>query len=438
MGFYNDFFKKRCANTEIVGKGWKVTPNWQVETVPPTISPEEFFTRFVQARKPVIINGHFSDPTWLGARWTDDYLIHTAGEGRIQVEQRVSETSAFGLAAPKVEMTFGELVKKLANREELYYLTTQTIPENQYGYESLFAEPLNHLQSDFPLRPKLFGNLIPYQMNLWMGVSKNGSSSGLHHDYHDNLYVLLRGRKRFTLFSPNDAPNLYITGKISKIHPNGLINYVGAPTRADGANPVEVSEKAVSEAQNALDDAEINLERLTGDVYVSVAPGELEEAQNAVREAEDQLNIAMEAALDASEAVDVDDEAADIQYPNFSKISVEEFYPTTKQSQQNVNKKYPRLKNAIRTVCHIQEGQMLYLPASWFHEVSSFGENTHMAMNYWVYPPDSDSFEQPYRDNFWHAKWEQFLAEQHEMNSRDLQSPPSKRQKREIIQEETD
>ena len=28
------------------------------------------------------------------------------------------------------------------------------------------------------------------------------SSSGLHHDFHDNLYILLRGRKRFHLWSP--------------------------------------------------------------------------------------------------------------------------------------------------------------------------------------------------------------------------------------------
>ena len=35
--------------------------------------------------------------------------------------------------------------------------------------------------------------------------SAEGSSSGLHHDFHDNLYILLRGQKRFRLFSPADA-----------------------------------------------------------------------------------------------------------------------------------------------------------------------------------------------------------------------------------------
>jgi hypothetical protein len=58
-----------------------------------------------------------------------------------------------------------------------------------------------------------------------LGNSKEGTSSGLHHDYHDNLYILLRGRKRFTLFSPSDASNLSTYGIVEKIHPNGLINY---------------------------------------------------------------------------------------------------------------------------------------------------------------------------------------------------------------------
>lgn len=35
--------------------------------------------------------------------------------------------------------------------------------------------------------------------NVWIGSSADGSSSGLHHDFHDNLYSLLRGRKRFRL-----------------------------------------------------------------------------------------------------------------------------------------------------------------------------------------------------------------------------------------------
>ena len=54
-----------------------------------------------------------------------------------------------------------------------------------------------------------------------------GASSGLHHDYHDNLYILLRGRKRFRLFPPDHAHRLYTHGAIACIHPNGRIVYKG-------------------------------------------------------------------------------------------------------------------------------------------------------------------------------------------------------------------
>ena len=40
----------------------------------------------------------------------------------------------------------------------------------------------------------------------------------------------------------------------------------------------------------------------------------------------------------------------------------------------------------------LQAGQILYLPAGWFHEVTSFStasSQTHLALNYWFQPPDN-------------------------------------------------
>ena len=54
-----------------------------------------------------------------------------------------------------------------------------------------------------------------------------GSSSGLHHDYHDNLYCLLRGRKRFRIFPPALVRQMHTHGEICMIHPNGRIVYKG-------------------------------------------------------------------------------------------------------------------------------------------------------------------------------------------------------------------
>ena len=56
----------------------------------------------------------------------------------------------------------------------------------------------------------------------------------------------------------------------------------------------------------------------------------------------------------------------------------------------------------------ITAGEMLYIPAGWFHEVRSTGGGSegHLALNYWFHPPDGSTFEKPYSSNFWPSDWE--------------------------------
>ena len=56
----------------------------------------------------------------------------------------------------------------------------------------------------------------------------------------------------------------------------------------------------------------------------------------------------------------------------------------------------------------VNAGEMLYIPAGWFHEVRSVGGGAegHLAFNYWFHPPDGDSFERPYTTDFWQKDWE--------------------------------
>ena len=35
----------------------------------------------------------------------------------------------------------------------------------------------------------------------------------------------------------------------------------------------------------------------------------------------------------------------------------------------------------------------------------------HLALNYWMYPPDGDTFEHPYKDDFWPRRWVKICAE---------------------------
>ena len=66
---------------------------------------------------------------------------------------------------------------------------------------------------------------------------------------------------------------------------------------------------------------------------------------------------------------------------------------------------FPNLRQAQAPyVVELNAGEMLYLPASWWHEVTSSSsvddsEAIHMAFNYWFYPPTRlDNFKEPYED----------------------------------------
>lgn len=98
---------------------------------------------------------------------------------------------------------------------------------------------------------------------------------------------------------------------------------------------------------------------------------------------------------------------------NFSKIEANQLDNKAKLAAQ-----FPDILSAKPAFCDVNAGDILYLPASWFHEVTSFGDHGkvdndndgnsrdhgdgHLALNYWFHPPDApDNFEQPYSTDFW-------------------------------------
>lgn len=81
---------------------------------------------------------------------------------------------------------------------------------------------------------------------------------------------------------------------------------------------------------------------------------------------------------------------------NFSKIN-------TKLDNDELKKSFPLFLDAKKDAREVilKEGQMLYIPSGWFHEVKSLGGDGHMAFNYWFHPPDSNDFNKPYSCDFW-------------------------------------
>lgn len=65
----------------------------------------------------------------------------------------------------------------------------------------------------------------------------------------------------------------------------------------------------------------------------------------------------------------------------------------------------------------LRAGEMLYLPASWFHEVTSSSGAAaapHAAVNYWFHPPDAlvatTAGRFPYTSDFWPDMWNARVA----------------------------
>jgi hypothetical protein len=275
------------------------------------LTPEQFFRRYVAARRPVVLGAQLPADRAAGAwrgldRWTDAYLAASAAAGQtVQVETREDgERGRFGLGR-EVSMPFGELLEQLGAGATHLYLTTQDQGEDgDEGRARVMSAPVAQLRADFPLRPALAGRLLPANVNMWMGNNRSGSSSGLHHDFHDNLYLVLRGRKRFRLFAPSCAGAMAVRGELVRVHANGRVNYAGGETAADGAeHGAAAALRGALAAQEALAAAEEEVEA-AGAAAAAGAAG----AAARVAEAEEALEQALDDMLGAECGDEEDDE----------------------------------------------------------------------------------------------------------------------------------
>jgi len=226
--------KKRRADPRAAYAGYAPHNGAPIERVDAATSAAKFF-RFVSARQPVVIAGLPADGAFHAEQWQPSQLVRHCARSTPFIESRSAATGTFGTGI-KQRMRFDKFAAAL--RTESLYLTTQPMDEDDTGLPKfLYASPIVEMREHLPLKPAIAGNLVLSSVNLWVGSSLSGTSSNLHHDHHDNVYVLLRGRKRFTLFPPSAAFRMYLHGPLTHVHANGLLNYAGCATREDGAMP---------------------------------------------------------------------------------------------------------------------------------------------------------------------------------------------------------
>jgi Cupin-like domain len=388
-----------------------------------------------------------------------------------QMEVRESSQEAFGQnrTSPgrQVELTFGEFLDEVpARQKHLYYLSTQQSTRSKNAKEgggegeneedrydasgSRLADALEESSSAHPnlaraleRAQQLAGSLLLDSKHGWLGFSPvatggeavgapRPSCSGLHHDFHDNFNVPLVGTKVWTLYPPTEYPHIPLFGTVHGLHGfNGLLCYRDNVTRADGV-PLSV---LLRDDDQDEDEEEDDTEDATGafgnpdgedsddDDDDEEDGGEGDEGDStgdaSNRVDDENSHEAPKKGLASTDAGDHDNQ----RRPNsFSPVDMT-------LSAEDRAKKHPDFcpRREINVV--VRAGEALYLPASWFHTVSSsaadVGSETtdavssraaptaphppyHLAVNYWYHPPDQDNFRQPYRNDYWakHVKAE--------------------------------
>lgn len=281
------------------------------------LSSLEFLREYVATNQPVVITD-LDRETWpCLQRWTDEYLLDQVGGDKVSVNVTprglgdfVDRESGMFVQPLEATMSFGDFWQALGEAEgaptrpdpgDVHYLSKQN--------DSL-REELPVLAADVPpavpLGVEAFGN-DPEAVNLWIGDFR--STSSCHKDHYENLYVVVRGEKVFTLLPPAAIPFLYER----KCPP------------ARFARPTAV------------------------DVAAAYHGPPLEPVPEAVDEDGRQPAHVAWIPVDVGAA-----EAASL-FPDFD----------------------PALAVEVR----VRAGEMLYLPAMWYHQVSQVGLT--IAVNYW-------------------------------------------------------
>ncbi|GAA5940842.1 hypothetical protein JCM1841_003443 [Sporobolomyces salmonicolor] len=208
-----------------------------------TPSPLEFH-RFVAANRPVVIRGQGKrDQVRALERWSDGYLEEKMGGKEVAISVSPdgnADAVVDGVFAEPatVRMTLSALFSRLAAEQALADPSSSTEPvyylQSQNG--NLADEYLPLLEDvglDGPAWAREAFGEAPEVANIWIGGSR--SKTSLHKDPYENLYLVLRGSKTFTLLPPSEAYCVH-----ERLYPHAAYAYADAdspPSPADAPAP---------------------------------------------------------------------------------------------------------------------------------------------------------------------------------------------------------
>lgn len=184
------------------------------------VSPADFYYSYFTARQPVIIRTRsLAQLGWRTELWSNEYLVYRAGAHEVRVLKRSTRDNFLPEKSSYVPMLFKDFIAHVMAKpggDNSIYLNLQN--------DAILESPALQLIGDFGI-PDYFKDLLLRTIILWMGNSREPITTPLHHDFNDNLYVVVEGRKHFTLFPPEQIANLYPRGKLLGTEANGIHQY---------------------------------------------------------------------------------------------------------------------------------------------------------------------------------------------------------------------
>lgn len=134
---------------------------------------------------------------WPARRWTVASLADRLGDR--EVTPVVLREGRF-----EVDLAAGVRVEAMRLREYLAHLAAPGAPP--YYLRLPLARELRALCDEAPVAGYC-ARAVAKKVNLWVGAA--GTSSDIHYDMTHNLVAQVAGRRRVTLFAPEEGPRLY-------------------------------------------------------------------------------------------------------------------------------------------------------------------------------------------------------------------------------------
>ncbi|KAK3956486.1 cupin-like domain-containing protein [Pseudoneurospora amorphoporcata] len=303
------------------------------------------FMRFVARNTPFVVRGGAAN--WKATQtWTAEHLSNFLGDETVNVA-----VTPFGNAdAPTIHPQTGSLVFAKPHEEDqpfsdflayvIHQEKTQGLRKSEVRYaqtqnDNLRQEYLSlysHVPPTIPWARIALSSLSdqeakPEAINLWIGNSL--STTALHKDNYENVYVQIRGRKHFVLLPPHCLPCV----NESELKSGG---YVRRQHQKTGGGDEEKGETGEEEGEGQKG-------------------GELE--------------LVMEKENDEETGKEKD-------------VTVPFAIWDPDKPEENATR-YSKLAEPMRVT--LEEGDMLYLPAMWYHKVSQSCSQGGIcvAVNYW-------------------------------------------------------